>query len=1388
MEIESRKRQGRDTMAQGKKKGVSADAMFFDDIDEEDEEFDFDDMGDIEDMLGDDIDLDSIELDDLDDMLSENAGEPSGGSKAKSRGGSGQDEGGRSSSTRPGRGSSGDRSQAASDRDEDDYDSDDYDDYDDDGGVGGLSDADLDDETLLEADLAAAEGRGGRRRGNGGSGDAGKTAGKDAGRGSGRSTKASADAGRASSQDRKRGQQTQKAPAKSERYAQDYYDEQDYEGGYDDAGEAETEQLVVPDWVVSINSKLQGNVAHAFLLEGNIRDYMVRNVAIKDGIIQTLDPYQDAFDVIASYDQAHGLTFDTSSITDEVSPDDYKARFIELMNEAQADLDMPVSNEIPRDPVTIFSIISKIMEMPGEILEDGNGGEFERAKMLLFVDYPEMLVPQTNAAPRESERQLAIIINDLCRSELADQSGCCIIMMTDDTTSMSERIRSTSSRVDRVNVPMPKLEMRQDFIDNVLGVPENILSDGRHIFECEEGVSAEYLAINTAGLACFQIEDIVLRALADDTPITPQLVKERKNEIITTDYDDVLEILDPKYGFNNVGGMQQMKEFFFDEVINPIHRGELEAVPMGVLFMGPPGSGKSLPRLTPLPTPKGWRKAGEIEVGDQLFGSDGKPTAVTAVYTPGVKEIYKVTLRDGREVECSGDHLWYVGRKAHGRIKWETMTVDEMLSRGIYSPNSDGTHNHRSKFFVPEAHAVEYPEAELPVDPYVLGCFLGDGCRNPGRALEFSSADEFIVSTIASTYGCTPQRKKDSYSWHFVFGPDDVKEYGRKCLRVSDITHDEECCDLMNRCYAGDKYIPERYMLASYDQRIELLQGLMDTDGSIRRAGGRYNIGFATTSPRLAHDVNLLAHSLGWASSIARQARAGRPITNHKNPMITERGYKHQSDLYEVRIRPCNAEKELLFRLPRKKEIAREVKDVADRRQYGRIAIAGIEPTGRSEDTVCFTVDAPDSLYLVGNYVVTHNTMLAKAIAHESNMNCVNLNLNRILNKFVGGSERNLDRALDCAMAMQPTIIFIDEIDEALPKRNGADQTGISQRINKRLLEFFSQTEHRGQVMILAATNYPEKIDPAFKRAGRFDNRLPMFAPGKYDRSRILHISAGKAQYTISSFIDPDTLIMNPFRTLRHWLEQGNTPNLENSIYDMTDFEFTMKDSLNRPVRMRTQIPKRLARIVDKPKISLEEFYRSCEILFSVGEMPSRGGDEVGEAVLTDEQYHDALVDFFAMNSGIFGNDKRVYEFCAKWILYREVYYDQFGDLTVGKTGAELDVVINKCISLYRTFKAEQPERFKEMLDKHLVTGERDLPWAIVLEACSKTTAAVSGIKSMEDFALIDTSDTDYIPDEEYGRLSSNKTISYRERQEQLLTRMKLLAGDNENTAELLKA
>ena len=438
---------------------------------------------------------------------------------------------------------------------------------------------------------------------------------------------------------------------------------------------------------------------------------------------------------------------------------------------------------------------------------------------------------------------------------------------------------------------------------------------------------------------------------------------------------------------------------------------------------------------------------------------------------------------------------------------------------------------------------------------------------------------------------------------------------------------------------------------------------------------------------------------------------------------------------------------------------------------HSRLGVYDIRDTGRIEDSICISVAAEDHCFLVGrDCVVTHNTMFSKAVAYESHMNCINLNLNRLLSKYVGESERNLDRALQCAIDMQPTIIFIDEIDEALPKRHTGDNSGVTQRINKRLLEFFSDTTHRGQVIILAATNYPEKIDPAFKRAGRFDNRIPMFAPGVYDRIRLIKIIAKKTGYSISCLKDPDDMMRNPFVDLKSWLDAGNVPYIEDDIYDMDTYYYTVKRGI-REFEASNMVPKQLIAIVDKPTITYEQFYRCCDILFSE-EIEDRKIDDTTGTAESDEDYYGRIERVVNNKIEILGDNQRNRDHVRDLLIYRDKFYKPYETQTDGKTGAELEVTVQKAVSLFKRWKAEHNDRLQELIAKKIIKGDKDIPWTHVLEACKRTASAISGIKSMEDYALIDTSDTDFIPDEVYGETNTSRKISYIDRRETLLRRM----------------
>lgn len=125
----------------------------------------------------------------------------------------------------------------------------------------------------------------------------------------------------------------------------------------------------------------------------------------------------------------------------------------------------------------------------------------------------------------------------------------------------------------------------------------------------------------------------------------------------------------------------------------------------------------------------------------------------------------------------------------------------------------------------------------------------------------------------------------------------------------------------------------------------------------------------------------------------------------------------------------------------------------------------------------------------------TGKTLFAKYLAKATGFNCVALNMSRITDKWVGSSERNLSRAFECFEALAPTIVIIDEIDQMGLSREGGGDSGVGNRQFKMLLEFMSDTSHRGKIIFVGLTNRPDLIDPALKRPGRFDRIVPVLPP-----------------------------------------------------------------------------------------------------------------------------------------------------------------------------------------------------------------------------------------------------------------------------------------------------
>ncbi len=142
----------------------------------------------------------------------------------------------------------------------------------------------------------------------------------------------------------------------------------------------------------------------------------------------------------------------------------------------------------------------------------------------------------------------------------------------------------------------------------------------------------------------------------------------------------------------------------------------------------------------------------------------------------------------------------------------------------------------------------------------------------------------------------------------------------------------------------------------------------------------------------------------------------------------------------------------------------------------------------------------------------TGKTLLVNALARESGFNCVKIDMSRILGQYVGESEKNFKKCLLGAQSQQPVIVFVDEIDTAFRRGDDSD-SGVSRNIFSEFLQFTSNTANRGKVIFIAATNRPDLLDAALKRAGRFDKKIPILLPDTIERALVFKIMMKKYKF-----------------------------------------------------------------------------------------------------------------------------------------------------------------------------------------------------------------------------------------------------------------------------------
>ena len=363
-----------------------------------------------------------------------------------------------------------------------------------------------------------------------------------------------------------------------------------------------------------------------------------------------------------------------------------------------------------------------------------------------------------------------------------------------------------------------------------------------------------------------------------------------------------------------------------------VERGEI----LRLIVTAPPRHGKLVADSTPVLTTQGWKRHGDLRFGDRVFGPDGKPARVVAVSSPDLASL-RVTMTDGSSVMVHPNHEWTVWQRGGGRTEWYTLETRELMRKKLLS----GKTKPRATYQLPLRPCVEFDEQRLPMQPYALGAWLGDGTTT--KPWITHHVDDTAVADAVAACG---YEKRKVYI-HATTGVHSSAFSSDTPGIASPFWNDLKAIGV-----AHNKHIPEAYKHSSIRQRLELLAGLIDTDGHVERKSGRVRI--ATVSERLADDIADVAFSLGWHACKYEQA-----------PTLSTSGIQGTKPVFYVGFNP---DRDIPTMLPRKK-----VNRFAARR---RVGIAKIEPC-LPERGRCIQVDRGDGLYCVGReMIVTHNSQL----------------------------------------------------------------------------------------------------------------------------------------------------------------------------------------------------------------------------------------------------------------------------------------------------------------------------------------------------------------------------------------------------------------------------
>lgn len=359
------------------------------------------------------------------------------------------------------------------------------------------------------------------------------------------------------------------------------------------------------------------------------------------------------------------------------------------------------------------------------------------------------------------------------------------------------------------------------------------------------------------------------------------------------------------------------------------------------LITGDMGSGKAQPLNSKVLTPNGFVKMGDIKVGDLVYGCNGLPHKVLGVYPQGKKPVYEITFSDDSKVRCCKEHLWtYQHPSDKKKNIYRTSSLEQIMKKELYQLTNRNDKNWQ--FFIPLTKPIKFKKIEVNIDPYVLGVILGDGML-VGSNIMISNSEKDIIDKFQKRIGSDYELKqRNNNDYAIIYKP----KYNQNPLK------DELVKMGLYGKHSFDKFIPKEYLFNSVEVRVDLLKGLIDTDGSVRQSYYEYS----TTSKQLANDVKFLVQSLGGTCKV-KERQTYYTYNNKRNkgrksyrlfiktPFAIHSSKKHNEKYKKSKINPHRS-------------------------------IRKIEYVGE-EECQCIYIDSKDHLYITDEFIVTHNTYLS---------------------------------------------------------------------------------------------------------------------------------------------------------------------------------------------------------------------------------------------------------------------------------------------------------------------------------------------------------------------------------------------------------------------------